>query len=277
MNMLQKFIIGLFEFLKKFFQENKTPPLEITPVPPVPTPTVPSNPHGVWIWVEWNFTESDLKRLKDTGCKRVYIKAYDDASTPRRWSQITASTVAKYKALGMSVWAWGYHGNGKMDDLQTASDIKKLISMGFEGYVFDIESELKDKSRHAAMDQVLEACRSVIPAGKMAFTSFGIKNNHPDIPWSIMDHYCDIHMPQIYFEQWTLKSGETTADIVNYAMNSFKGMKTKILPIFGAEPGLKRPAKASDLQAMVDKYEGSSVWRLTTSKEEQTAVWKIKY
>jgi len=190
---------------------------------------------------------------------------------------VTAQTVAKYKALRMSVWAWGYHGNASMDEHQTARDLKAIIDMGFEGYVFDVESELKDKSRHKALDDVLKECRKVIPAGKMAFTSFGNRNWHPEIPWEIMDKYCDIHMPQIYFEHWKLEAGETEETIVKTCVDSFKGLKSKILPLFGAEPGAPYPAKKEVLEKLLKKYPGASVWRLTDDKEQETAVWKIKY
>lgn len=231
----------------------------------------------MWIWIADKFTARDLDLLKLTGCKRVYIKAYDDASSPRRWPEINKELLSFYKSFGFECWAWGYHGNAPMDELQAASDVKALIEMGFEGYIFDVEAELKDKTRHRAMDEVLKACRPVVQAGKMGFSSFGFKQSHPDFPWEIFDAHCDIHFPQIYFEQWKSAPDETVASIVNEALFSFHGMKTKICPVFSSEPGARYPSSAKDLQEMINKYEGSSVWRLTSQNEPETSVWKVKY
>lgn len=227
------------------------------------------SPHarGAWIWVLDQLRQDWVKALSATGCKRLYLKLVDDSSVPKCWPEINKGLIANIKAAGFEVWGWGYFGNTtNLDSDAASSNVREAMARGLDGFVFDIEAEFEGRHQDY-LKALLEKSRPSIPAGKMAFTSFADRADHPDIPWALLDGLCDLHMPQIYFEEWTLKANETVDSVVAECIDSFKELKKPILPIFASEVGARYPASTTDLQRMLDKYPGSSIWRLPQGSE----------
>lgn len=83
-------------------------------------------------------------------------------------------------------------------------------------------------------------------------------------------------MPQIYFEKFTF--GSTTEDEVKQCIQAHAdlGLTTNILPIWGSESDTKEPASRGELQSFLDRFPGSSLWRVPNANERGEA-WNLNY
>lgn len=283
--------VATMDGLKKlvtWFQDPRTRPQELTvnyglgtvetaqvPLPEVPAPRGYTPLPGLWVWVESDLAKDTMQKAWAAGYRRVFIKAFDDASNPKQWPEITRSVVERWQAAGFSVWAWGYHFNSRFSSQPTAVAVETLIKLGFEGYVVDVEIEAKDKSKWESIDATLAHVAQRVGKDRLAFTSFGNRKWHPELPWEIFDRYCTYHMPQIYFEQWKLAQTETYQSVVKECMATFAGMKSLMYPIWGAEPGARYPATKEQIEWCLKMYPGSSVWRVSHAEDVPTSALNV--
>lgn len=236
--------------------------------------------NGIWIWNLSRIGDNYLQKLEDIKVKRVYLKVFDGASSPMFWDdQCSISIVQSFKDKGIQVFGWGYHyGTSDIDD--QVSSVQQALNCGLDGYILDLEAEVENSSRHANVEDLLSRLRNIIPAGSLGYTSFGHPGFHPNIPWKILDNYCDIALPQIYFEKFGFRA--TNEDEVQDCLTSHQamGLSTPILPIWGSESDSTNPATAAELQTYLRRFPGSSIWRIPEYRSgllERGEAWKLDY
>ena len=239
-----------------------------------------TNPHGVWIWNLARIGNNYLEKLREVKVKRVYLKVFDGKSNPMFWShQCSTDIVQKFQDQEIQVFGWGYHyGTSNIDEQATA--VKQALDCGLDGYILDLEVEVENRSRHPNVENLLIQLRPLIPRGALGYTSFGHPGFHPNVPWKILDQHCDIALPQIYFEKFGFRA--TNEDEVQDCLKSHEsmGLTKPILPIWGSESDSSRPAKASELQTYLNRFPGSSIWRLPELRNgqlERGEAWNLDY
>ncbi|MGB3512103.1 MAG: peptidoglycan-binding protein [Microcoleaceae cyanobacterium] len=239
-----------------------------------------THPNGIWIWNLALISNDYLEKLVKVKAKRVYLKVFDGKSRPMFWSdQCSADIVKKIKDKGIQVFGWGYH-YGTSDVEPQVSAVKQALDCDLDGYILDLEVEVENTSRHPNVETLLTKLRPLIPTGALGYTSFGHPGFHPNVPWKILDRYCDIALPQIYFEKFGFRA--TNEDEVQDCLKSHKsmGLSKPILPIWGSESDSSRPAKASELQTYLNRFPGSSIWRLPEFRNgqlERSEAWNLDY
>ncbi|HKV55982.1 MAG TPA: peptidoglycan-binding domain-containing protein [Candidatus Binataceae bacterium] len=83
-------------------------------------------------------------------------------------------------------------------------------------------------------------------------------------------------MPQIYFEDFSFGSAhEEEVNACVAANQALLGMKL-LLPVRSSEDGAKTPATATELQYYLDRFEGSSIWRIP-ERGERGEAWNLRY
>ncbi|MEO9125811.1 MAG: hypothetical protein ABI262_14185, partial [Microcoleus sp.] len=165
-----------------------------------------ANPHGVWIWVLEDIRSDYLKQLNDCRAKRVYLKVFDGRSKSMFWDfQCNKNIIQEFKDNDVQVFGWGYH-YGTDDISDQVKAVQQALNCGLDGYVVDMEAEVEDTKTHTDVDRLLAALKPLVPAAGFGYTSFGHPEFHPDVPWKILDKYCDLAMPQIYFEKFTFEN-----------------------------------------------------------------------
>lgn len=238
------------------------------------------HPHGVWIWNLSRIKSDYLESLIECKVKRIYLKVFDGKYRgelkPTFWDwQCSSEIINTFKLRSIEVYGWGYH-YGTSDITEQVEKVKKAFECGIDGYIVDVEAEVENTSTHPNVDKLLFSLRSLLKEGTFGYTSFGHPEFHPNVPWEILDKYCDIAFPQIYFEKFSFKS--TNEEEVQECLKAHKriGLTKPILPIFSSESDAKQPASATELQFFLNRFPGSSIWRLPDSDERGEA-WNLKY
>ncbi|MBD2627780.1 peptidoglycan-binding domain-containing protein [Trichormus variabilis] len=242
------------------------------------------HPHGVWIWNLSKIGSDYLDKLVKQQARRVYLKVFDgkrdQVLNPTFWDwQCSSQILQDFQSRGMQVYGWGYH-YGTNDVDQQVAKVKQAIDCGLDGYVIDLEKEVENRSTHPDVEELLQKLRSLVAPGTFGYTSFGNPALHPDVPWKILDKYCDLAFPQIYFEKWTTKRTEEEVKDCFDAHRKL-GLTKLILPIWGSEDETStkynlKLASVEELQNYLNNAPGSSIWRVPENAE-RAETWKLKY
>jgi|GEM_PF-380054 len=233
------------------------------------------HPHGAWIWNLSKIRPDYLARLKQQNCQRVYLKVFDGRSRPMFWAhQCSKTLIDKFHQAGIEVYGWGFHYGTPNIEAQVSA-VRKALDCGIDGYILDLEEHIKNRNTHDDVKKLIQSLRPYVQPGTLGYTSFGHPGFHPEIPWRLLDDLCDLAFPQIYFEKWGFGSDEAE---VKAALDAHKklGLKKPILPIWGSEEDATRPAPVATIQKFLDRYPGSSVFRVPNIGQQGVA-WNLNY
>ncbi|MCP4351416.1 MAG: CHAP domain-containing protein [Desulfobacterales bacterium] len=237
------------------------------------------HPNGLWIWYLSKIQGDYLNRLIKCRVKRIYLKVFDGKSNPMFWDfQCTPEIIQQFKNAGIQVYGWGFHyGTSDVND-QLAS-VKNAMNCGLDGYIADMEATVENEDTHPDVEKLLFGLRSLIPIqnGIFGYTSFGHPGFHKQVPWRLLNKYCDIALPQIYFELF--RFGSSNEDEVQACLNAHKqmGLDKPVLPIWSSENNAATPASAGELQMYLNRYPGSSIWRAPHVYENRGEAWNLTY
>ncbi|NJM72290.1 MAG: peptidoglycan-binding protein [Scytonema sp. RU_4_4] len=234
--------------------------------------------NGIWIWNLSEIRDDYLDKLVERKVQRVYLKVFDGKyqGQPTFWNwQCSPEIIQEFKSRNIQVYGWGYH-YGTADIARQIVKVRQALNCGLDGYIVDLEKEVEDRSTHTNVEKLLSALRIVVQGGTFGYTSFGNPRLHPNVPWKILDKYCDFALPQIYFEKFTFKP--TTPEEVKDCLDAHKnlGLKKAILPIWSSESDTAKPATVAELQDYLNYYPGSSIWRIPKEGERGEA-WNLIY
>jgi hypothetical protein len=175
--------------------------------------------------------------------------------------------IARFKALGLAVYAWKWPGviPGKSKKHYYALDeaayvATKLIPNGLDGYIVDPESDghtgsnaVNDWDQQELAPLAEEFCKTIKDAAKGKKFVFGTtsgcrypgKRGKPNIPWAEFFAASDVLLPQTYW-RWTHKNkqgkivvspqnGGTPAKSIAFGIEAWKpkSMGKPILPMAG--------------------------------------------
>jgi hypothetical protein len=186
--------------------------------------------------------------------------------------QCSPEIIQRFRVRNIQVYGWGYHyGTGDDIDEQVLA-VRQALDAGIEGYVVDVEQEVKNSATHPHVRTLLRGLRQIVPPGALGYTSFGHPGFHREVPWRILNEFCDIALPQIYFEKFRFKP--TNEEEVQACLEAHETLQlTKpISPIWGSESDSANPAPASELQSYLNRFPGSSVWRVPNRGERGEAL-----
>jgi hypothetical protein len=242
-----------------------------------------ATPHGVWIWRLERIRADFLDVLERTRCRRVYLKCFDDRSghSAREFfwdTQCTPDLVARLSERGIGVVGWGYHFDQRTS-IPVGAEVDAIgmaMACGLDGYVFDVEAEVKAASTRQPLEELLQRVREVTGDKFVGYTSFGNPAFHRDVPWEVLDAHCDLAFPQIYFEKWTFGASDEAEVQAALEAHAALGLGCPILPIWGSEEDAVRPATAATLQGYLARFPGSSIFRVPNTGQRGEA-WNLDY
>ena len=161
---------------------------------------------GFYIWKISACENGDPQAIAQTaynaGLKHVLIKIangiYDynyDTSSGKDLIEPLANAL---HAKNIDVWGWHYvFGDLPKDEAKAA--IRQVNKLPLDGYVIDAESEYKGKYTPCRI--FMQELRSALPDFPIVLSSYRYPKYHMDLPWKDFLQYCDINMPQVYWEQ----------------------------------------------------------------------------
>jgi hypothetical protein len=146
--------------------------------------------------------DSILAVAQAAGLCRIMVKVADGtqaAGTDASGVDFTAPVVQAFQQAGMAVWGWQVvYGNSPAAEAAIA--ITRTQALGLDGYVVFAGTEFELSGRAGAAHQFISMVRAALKV-PIALSSFRFPNYHPKFPWSEFLFSCDLHMPQVYWEQ----------------------------------------------------------------------------
>ncbi len=145
---------------------------------------------------------SILTTAQAAGLSHVVVKIADGeraSGVDASGSDMTAPVVQALHKGGIAVWGWhSVHGNDPSAEADIA--IARTQSLGLDGYVVEAQDEYSRTGMAGAARQFMLAVREALKI-PIALSSYRFPNYHPELPWSTFLEFCDLHMPQVSWEQ----------------------------------------------------------------------------
>jgi hypothetical protein len=143
-----------------------------------------------------------LATAQAAGLSHVIIKIADgveDFGVDASGIDYTAPVVQVLHAARIAVWGWHtVHGHDPSAEATIA--IARTQALRLDGYVVEAKGEYDRSGMSGAARQFMSAVRREL-AIPIALSSYRFPNYHPQLPWSTFLEFCDLHMPQVSWEQ----------------------------------------------------------------------------
>ncbi len=113
---------------------------------------------------------------------------------------LVAPVAEALRGRGVQVWGWHYvHGEKPVDEARAA--VRRASQLGLDGYVIDAEGEYEQSGMAGAAHTFMQNLKAGLPAAMpVALSSYRYPALHPQLPWAAFLEYCDLSMPQVYWQ-----------------------------------------------------------------------------
>ena len=145
---------------------------------------------------------SILAAAQDAGLSHVLVKIADGVNAcgmDASGIDVTVPIVQTLRACGIAVWGW-HHIYGNNPSAEASIGIARAQALVLDGYVVEAKDEFSRPDMTNAAYQFMAAVRPTLKI-PLAFSSYHFPNYHPELPWSTFLEFCDLHMPQVTWEQ----------------------------------------------------------------------------
>ncbi|MDY6866631.1 MAG: SH3 domain-containing protein [Chloroflexota bacterium] len=180
-----------------------------------------------------------------------------------------AEFVEKCHAAGIKVIAWHYV-YGTYPESEARRSIEELSKYPYDGFVINAEKEYKGRPAQAKI--YCKMLRAAFPDLFIGLSSYRYPDYHPELPWNEFLTYCDVNMPQVYWEQ----ADGTAASQLDRCIALFtdpKFIQRPIMPTGAAYTNAGWVAKPDDIIDFIkraDELELSAIsfweWRYPRSR-----------
>jgi hypothetical protein len=139
------------------------------------------------------------------GLSHVLIKIADGSTWPYNFDfdrniDLVPPVREALKEKGIQVWGWHYvRGDDPVSEARLAVD--RTHELALDGYVIDAEGEYRHSSKRTAATRFMQDLRSGLPDLPIALSTYRYPRMHAEFPFHEFLNYCDLSMPQVYFEQ----------------------------------------------------------------------------
>lgn len=143
-----------------------------------------------------------LAAAQAAGLSHIIVKIADGtqaAGLDGSGVDFAAPVVQALQQAGLAVWGWQVV-YGEAPSAEAAIAITRSQALGLTGFVVSAGTEFEQSGRASAAHQFITTVRSALKV-PIALSSFRFPNYHPTFPWSDFLLSCDLHMPQVFWEQ----------------------------------------------------------------------------
>jgi hypothetical protein len=145
---------------------------------------------------------SILAAAQAAGLSHVLIKVADGEKAfgmDAAGGDQAAPVVQALQQAGIAVWGW-HSVHGTDPDAEAAIAIMRSHILGLDGYVVCAADEFARPGMANTARQFMQVIRGALTV-PIALSSYRFPNYHPEFPWSNFLEFCDVHMPQVTWEQ----------------------------------------------------------------------------
>lgn len=145
---------------------------------------------------------SILAEAQSAGLSHVIVKIADGVNAvgfDASGKDFTAPVVNALRDSGFAVWGW-QSVYGAEPSLEADIAIARAQALRLEGYVVNAGAEYQRPGRASAAGVFMRTVRNGL-AVPIALSSYRFPNYHPELPWSTLLEFCDLHMPQVTWEE----------------------------------------------------------------------------
>ncbi len=171
---------------------------------------------GFYIWIlsqcEKGNPQAIAEAARAAGLSHVLFKIADGPAAFNRGLDVPVRQALQ--EAGIQAWGWHYV-YGDQPEAEADMAIQRVQELGLDGYVIDAEAEYKHRPSQA--QRFARRLRDGLPDTPLALSSFRFPAWHPELPWNQFLEVCDLHMPQVYWEQahnvaWQLAESKRQCD-----------------------------------------------------------------
>ncbi len=133
----------------------------------------------------------------------VLIKIADGTSkynVSSSGTDLVPAVMSALKAKGIQTWGWQYvYGSAPASEGRVGG--QRASALGLDGFVVDAEMQFEASGMSTAASKYMTSLRTYIPNMPVALSTFRYPSYHSTFPFSTFFKYCDISMPQVYWEE----------------------------------------------------------------------------
>lgn len=162
---------------------------------------------GWYLWKVRDCENGDpnaiLAEAQKASLSHVMIKVANGGNTynfdHQRRIDLVLPVVKVLKAAGIQAWGWQYvYGNDPLSEARKA--IQRIRELDLDGFVVNAEVEYKEPGKDVAARKYMKELRAAFPNLPIALSSYRFPSYHPQFPFSDFLTYCDLNMPQVYWQ-----------------------------------------------------------------------------
>ena len=202
---------------------------------------------GMFTWVipdcEGGDIDAIIARAKEAQLAFLMPKITNGTSPYKLNIPYLKEFVEKCHAAGIKVIAWSYV-YGYSPVLEAQAVITEYKKYPYDGYLINAEHEYKNRPVQAEM--FCKELRKHLPDTFIGLSSYRYPKYHSEFPWNEFLKYCDVNMPQVYWE----RSDGTAASQLDRCIAEFadpKFIQRPIMPTGAAYTNAGWVAKPQDI------------------------------
>lgn len=178
---------------------------------------------GFYIWQIKYCNGGDIQSIL-ADCQRanlthVLIKIADGVNRfnydADRAEDIAAPLVKLLQRNQIKVWGWHYlRGVDAFEEARVS--YTRIQQLELDGFTANAEWEFKAAGKDIVARTFMQEMRNVLPDLPMALSSYRFPTYHPQFPYQEFLDYCDINMPQVYWQGAHNPAGQLARSVSEY-------------------------------------------------------------
>ncbi len=162
---------------------------------------------GLFIWKILDCEGGDPAAIRKvalaSGLSHVLIKVADaertyNYDTARLFDRV-APVARALRDAGIQTWGWQYiYGRDPLAEARKA--IQRVKELNLDGFVVNAEIEFKASGMDVPARKYMQELRAGLKTTPLALSTFRFPSYHPQFPYDAFLEYCDINMPQVYWQ-----------------------------------------------------------------------------
>jgi len=190
------------------------------------------NGKGFYIWQIPNCENGDpaaiLAEAQKANLSHALIKVADGINSYNYDSDnnidLAARVVRKFKKNDIQAWGWQYiYGREPKNEANKA--IQRINELALDGFVVNAEVEFKQSGMDTKARTYMSVLRSKIPQLPIALSTYRFPSYHPQFPYSDFLTYCDLNMPQVYWQGSHNPAAQLTKSVYEFqSISPFRPM-----------------------------------------------------